>query len=144
MRVRNFKKSDLGRIMEFKRASVRISFPGSKISEAKYRNKLLRYSKKCPGCIKVVDDRGRVAGYIWYSAERNYLGRYGLIHHVYIDRKYRNLGLGKRLMKLAEGYFKRKGIKRIKVTITLTNKPSLSLCKRLGYKKSRIIMERYL
>lgn len=142
-KIRSFRESDIKKIMEFKRQSVKLSFPRKKMNEARYKKRLLRYAKKQPDGIRVVED-GEIAGYIWFSVEKNYLGRYGLVHHIYIDKNYRNLGLGKKLMKLAEGYFKRKGIKRIKVTITLGNKPSLRMCKRLGYKESRIIMERFL
>ena len=144
MIIRNFVKSDLNKIMRFKRQSVKISFPKGKMDEGKIKKKILSHAERDPNSIRVVEKDGKIIGYIWFSVEKNYLGKYGLIHHVFIDDKYRGFGLARKLMKIAEKYLKTKGIKKIKVTVTLTNLPSLRMCKKLGYKKTRVIMERFV
>ena len=98
MMIRNFEKNDLNKIMKFKRKSVKISFPKTRMNEGKIRKKLLSHSKKDPNRIKVVEEDGKIIGYIWFSVKKNYLGKYGLIQHVFVDNKYRGRGLAKKLM----------------------------------------------
>jgi ribosomal protein S18 acetylase RimI-like enzyme len=141
---RNFRESDLPDIMEFKRKSAEISFPGYEFNPENFRNKLMSSHRKEPGGIQVLESGGKTIGYIWFSSRKGDFGEYGLLHHLFIDEKYRGMGLAERLLKHAEDYFRSRGIKRIKLTVTSTNAPAVKLYEKLNYKKARTVMEKFL
>jgi RimJ/RimL family protein N-acetyltransferase len=54
------------------------------------------------------------------------------------------MGLGQRLMGIAEDCMRSRGLKRIRVTITKTNEPSIRMCQKLGHREKRVVMEKEL
>ena len=64
----------------------------------------------------------------------NFNGR-GLIIGIGVAREYRRKGIGLRLYKKAISDLRNKGIKRIVVRSWSTNKPSIKLLSKLGFKK---------
>ncbi|UCC91489.1 MAG: GNAT family N-acetyltransferase [Candidatus Aenigmatarchaeota archaeon] len=141
---RNFRESDLPEIIEFKKKSTEISFPGYKFDEENFKKKLLRSSEKEPKGIQVLESGGKIIGYIWFSSKKGDFGKYGLLHHLFIDENYRGKDLAGKLIDYAEKYFRSKGIKRVKLTVTETNVPAIKLYEKLNYKKTRSVMEKFL
>lgn len=144
MTVRNFSPEDLDVVRGFKEKSVRISFPDADYDIEAFRRNLLSSSEKEPDSVKVVEKGGRVVGYIWFRIKSGITGNLGIINHVFIDDSVRKLGLASSLMKIAEEFFMSRDIKRVRVTITLTNEPSIRMCKKMGYREKRVIMEKEL
>ena len=144
MEIRNFRPGDLGTLARFKQESARTSFPGRKYNIELFRRRVLEHSKKFPGTIKVAEDRGKIAGYIWFSVKKTSRGRFGVVRHVFIEPSHRRHGLATELNRAAEDWFRSQGISWIEVTITKTNRPSLEMCRRLGYKETRLVLEKSL
>ncbi len=142
--IRNFKHSDLEKLVEFKKESTGVSFPGRDFNEESFRRELLNRYSGDPESIKVAEMDGRVVGYVYFKITETAFGRSGVINHVFVDEEYRKIGLGQKLMGIAEDYLKSRGLKRIRVTITKTNEPSLRMCRRLGYSEKRVVMEKEL
>ncbi|RLJ10139.1 MAG: hypothetical protein DRP15_01020 [Candidatus Aenigmatarchaeota archaeon] len=142
--IRNFKPEDLDVITMFKQESGRISFPDSKIDLEMFKRSLLSRVRKDPETVKVIEKDGEIIGYIYFFIKKTLTGTCGYIEHVFVRNEHRGKGLGKLLMKEAERYFKSKGIKRIRATVTLSNQTSLAMCRSLGYKEKRIILEKEL
>lgn len=141
MIIRDLKKKDVEELSNFKKSSAKISFPDSDLNIEIFKRNLL---KSNPEFIKIVEDNKIVVGYIWLGIKKVDVGKYGIIRNLFIKENYRGKGLALKLMKLAEEYFKNIGIKKIRLTITLTNEASMNLCKKLGYKEKRIILEKEL
>ena len=141
MKIRDFKPEDLETLARFKEESVRISFPGSDYNIDGYRKRLLSSD---PATIKVAEDRGRIAGYIWFSIRSSSRGQKGVINHTFVEQDYRRQGLSLKLNKAAEGWLRSQGIGRIEVKISKDNMPSLEMCRKLGYKETRLILEKSL
>ncbi len=141
---RNFRENDLPEIIGFKRKSVEISFPGYEFDVENFKKKLLKSSEKEPEGIQVLESGGKIIGYIWFSSGKGDFGKYGLLHHLFIDENYRGKDLAIKLINYAEQYLRSKGIKRVKLTVTETNGPAIKLYEKLNYKKTRSVMEKLL
>lgn len=142
--VRNFRQGDLESIVDFKRESAAVSFPGRGFSEESFRKEILKRTSKNPESIKIAEKDGKVVGYVYFKIVRTAFGRSGVINHVFVDREHRRMGLGQRLMEVAEDHLRSQDLERIRVTITKTNEPSLRMCRRLGYREKRLVMEKEL
>jgi ribosomal protein S18 acetylase RimI-like enzyme len=139
---RIFREADLPDIIEFKKKSFGISFPGQKFHPDKFRNAILKSFGKEPEGIQVLEDGREVIGYVWMSTRDSDSGKHGLIHHIFIKESHRKMGLAAKLMNYAEEYFRKKGIDVIKLTVTIDNGAAVRLYEKLGYTKKRIVMEK--
>jgi len=53
---------------------------------------------------------------------------------VYVDKSYREKGIGKRLMKFAEAWARDKSLRRIALSVSIKNEKAQRLYESLGYK----------
>jgi len=144
MRVRDFVPGDLEKICAFKEKSSEFSFPGKGVDIGIFKRQILRsLGKKRPDSIKVVEtDDGSVVAYVRFGIKKTITGEHGSIKHVFVSRDYRGQGLATMLMKEAEAGLRALGLKDIKVVVTKTNEPSMMMCKSLGYREKRAILEK--
>lgn len=142
MEIRDINPKDIERVLRYKRESAKISFPGKKIDEEFIRKRIRKYINMEPGLIKILYDNGKPVGYVWLNIRKTTTGIIGAIDNIFIEEGYRGKGLATKLMKEAEKFFSSRGIKRIRTTVTITNKPSIGMCKKLGYREKRIIFEK--
>lgn len=141
---RNFRKEDLEKIIQFRRKSFDLNYPGKKFNEHIFLKNLLRCVEKNPDWIQVLEKNGEVIGYIWFGLKKTYAGEKGEIYNLYIDENYRRKGLAKKLIKHAENYLSSKGIEFLELKVTETNLPAVKLYEKLNFKKTRIVMEKKL
>ena len=141
---RNFRKTDLGRILGFKKESAAISFPGLDVNMDSFRSKLLKVLKTDRNSVKVAETGGEIIGYVFFEVKEASTGPIGYINHVFVSEPYREQGIGTKLMEMAEDYLRSRGVRRARLTVTRTNKPSLKLCSRMGYREKRLILEKPL
>lgn len=144
IKIRNFQIEDLEKICKFKRESVKVSFPGSKVNINLFKKKLLKQIKVKPDSIKVLEKDNILIGYIWLRIIKTSISKYGKIHHIFVDKNYRNLGLGKKLIWQAEKYFKSNNVNKIRLTVTKSNRVAINFYKKLGFEEKRIVMEKEL
>jgi ribosomal protein S18 acetylase RimI-like enzyme len=142
--LRNFSPQDLESVSEFKKKSVVISFPDAEYDIKTFRKNIISASEKEPDSVRVLEKNGKVVGYIWFRIRSGITGTMGIVNHVFIDESVRRMGLANDLMNAAEDFFRSRGIKKARVTVTLSNESSLRMCKKLGYKEKRVIMEKDL
>jgi len=142
MKIRNFTPHDLEKVLEFRKKSAVISFPDSKPDMKTIKKSILETYKKDKEAIKVVEENGKVIAHIILKIKKTSMNTYGMIDYIFVDEMHRGRGIATKLMKLAEEYFRKKGIRKLRATITLTNTPSLKMSKKLGYKEKRVIMEK--
>ncbi|MFH1978174.1 MAG: GNAT family N-acetyltransferase [Candidatus Aenigmatarchaeota archaeon] len=141
-KIREYTESDLDQILKFKEQSAKISFPEQKIKTEKFKKILEKKLEKHEDCIKILEVKSKVAGYIQMSIKKTIVGDYGIIDNVFVKGEYRRAGIGKKMMEEAEKYFKKKKIDKMRVKVTLTNIASLNLCKKLGFEEKRLILEK--
>ena len=109
------------------------------------RDIFLRLLKKAePGSVLVADDNDKVIGYVFLRTKKTSTGTYGVVHHIFVDPDYRGKGIATELMGKAEDYFRSRGVKAARSTVTITNEPSLKMVRKLGYREKRIVFEKDL
>jgi len=138
MMIRNFEKGDLEKIIGFKKQSSKENFPGLKYDMNRFKDKILKTN---PDNIKAVEIDNNIVGYIWFEIKKFSTGKYGVIRNLFIEPEYRHKGLAQELMRTAENQIK-KETNKIRVTISKSNEASVRLCKKMGYKETRYIMEK--
>ncbi len=143
-KLRNSRPADVDKICDYKRQSAHMNFPDCQFKEEMFRKHLLRQLKLRPDTVKVVEVGGEIAGYVWFKIVDSTVGMFGRIEHIFVDEKYRNRGLGKKLMQAAEDHFKRHGAKKVKLTVTSDNESAVSLYRGMGYRTKRFVMEKDL
>lgn len=144
IKQRNFRESDLPQIIEFKRKSNKVSFPGKKLDADKFSERLLKCSERSPECVQVLEKDGEVIGYIWFSCREGYNGKYGRVKQLFIEENSRRLKLAEALVGHAEKHLASIGAKSMRLAVTETNVPAIRFYGKMKYKKTRIIMEKRL
>jgi ribosomal protein S18 acetylase RimI-like enzyme len=144
IKVRDGTIGDADMICGYKMESVRQNFPDCEFLEKMFRAHLIRQLRMKPETVKVIESGGKVAGYIWIKVVDSSVGIFGRIEHIFVEKGFRMKGIGKHLMKAAEDYFRSKGVKKVKLTVTTGNKAAISLYERIGYETRRYVMEKDL
>lgn len=92
--------------------------------------------------IFVLDDDGQMAGFIWVAVRMDLQGAYGSVDQVYLKPSYRRHGYGELLMRAADEYIEKQGLKTARLYVTRENYDAVNLYRRLGYDITRYEMER--
>jgi ribosomal protein S18 acetylase RimI-like enzyme len=141
---RDFRESDLPRIIEFKQESAGISFPGQELDPDNFKRRLLTEVKNNPEMIQVLESNSEIVGYVWFGYREGDFGRYGFLHQLFIREDFRKRGLAKRLLAYAEKRLAEKGVKKMRIMVHDKNCKACSLYEKTGYKKTRLVMEKAL
>jgi len=81
--------------------------------------------------ILIAEIGSEVVGFITFKEEENSyidsnIKHFGVIIELFVDEKYRNMGIGTKLMENAEKYFKDMGLKFIEIQLSTFNSNALS------------------
>ncbi len=144
IKIRNFRPEDADWICDFKKETSKTDFPGCTFDRKLFKKLILHNSSKFPECVKIAEDDGKIVGCIWFKVIQSVMGTFGRIEYVYVDEQVRGKGLGKMLVDEAEDHFKKHGIDKIKLSVTVANDPALSFYRKLGYNVKRFKMEKDL
>ena len=126
---------------------LRKTKPSSKYSSY-YLQKILNLVKKNLGIIIVSEFKkkliGYCIGYIKEYSEKEKLEfktiKRGFVSDLYVNKTYRNQGVGTQLIKNIEKYFKLKDCKYYEINVVLANKIAHSLYKKLGFSDHNLNM----
>ncbi len=90
------------------------------------------------------EDKGALAGFLWLVVcENNWTGeRYGYVNNVYIIPARRGQGLGHEMMRQTDDFFRSRGVRRVRLTVTISNQEAAALYERAGYRATRWEMEK--
>jgi ribosomal protein S18 acetylase RimI-like enzyme len=137
MKIRKYKNSDRGRVLEIWKGSFNYSSPHSN-----FESSLKRKLKQKDGLLFVADTgKTGVAGVVMAG----YDGHRGWIYSLAVKRGVREKGIGTSLMKTAEKELKKRGAPKINLQIMPDNRSVVKFYKKLGYKaEPRISMGKKL
>jgi len=82
----------------------------------------------------VLENNNIILGFGNAEIKKNYNPKEGMLTMVYIDRKFRRKGFGKKIVKELILWLKKKKIKYIEAGFYYNNKPSIKMHKKLGFK----------
>lgn len=140
--IRDFQPGDMKKILIYREETAKISFPELRLDRKHSRKSILRHSRRFPGTIKLACLDYKPRGFIMFQPKRSSLGSYGYINAIFVEKTYREHGVGALLLKSAEEWLLSRGIKRIEGTITNSNKTSLDFFTEHGYMNKRTVVEK--
>jgi GNAT superfamily N-acetyltransferase len=138
----NFFKKDHWRDSDLKRLSPMIKY---KDYDKHLKEDLRQYMKLNPkkAAIFVVEDNGRLIGYIYGRIERRpkmVLDVLGIIEDYFVEKPYRGKGISDMLWKKMMEWFREKKCKRLDVQTYPGNKHALKLYHKYGFVDKQIVM----
>jgi ribosomal protein S18 acetylase RimI-like enzyme len=89
---------------------------------------------------------GHLLGFLWVVVcQNNWTGeRYGYVNNLFVAPQRRGEGLGRELMNQADDFFRSRGVKRVRLTVTTSNQSAVALYEKSGYRVQRWEMEKEL
>jgi N-acetylglutamate synthase-like GNAT family acetyltransferase len=81
----------------------------------------------------ILEDNSEVLGVLNLNIDLRGREKIGVLHTLIITKKARDRGYGKKLVKYAFKYFKKKGCKRVRTFIHIANKNALGFWKKGGF-----------
>lgn len=143
---RQFRKADLPRIIDFRKESLVANFPGRKLDEKRFAERLLRAAKNANESIRGLEKAGsrEVIGYVWFGVSEGDVGRYGYLRQIFVREDFRKQGLAKKLLEYAEDNLASKGAKSMRMVVTDTNCRAVRFYEKMNYRKTRLVMEKRL
>lgn len=144
IKIRDFVDDDMKGVLEYRRQSARISFPGLRIDMAKAKASIVEHLQKYPGTLKVAEINDNVVGFIRFNQEDSPFGSYGQIGIIFVDEHHRRCSVGNNLLQEAERCLKASGTLTMKATVTITNSESMNFFKSNGYEEKRTVLNKIL
>ncbi len=150
VKIRKAKISDVNRIDEiYVEGSIdegKLQFPNISLKEIKKdldkkqnprRQGFRQYMKSKKHYWIVAEEKGKIIGFgqAWIKNKET-----GITESVYVNKRYRKKGIGKKIMGDMIKWLKTKKLKYIESSAYLRNKPSVKLHKKLGFKPFLIRM----
>lgn len=130
MIIREFKRLDIKRVLEIEKASFDDPYPA---------NILLDIYNLGAGFL-VAQENNRVVGYIifWIKFEDE-----GHIISIAVDKNYRRLELGTKLVESCIESFRKFSVKNIKLEVRIGNKGARKFYSKLGFEEESVVEEYY-
>ncbi len=141
--LRNFKWADFNAILEFEREIVRKSFPEAPILDEEYhKQKLEKAIKRGLDGLKVALLGDEIVAWLWLRTEkdRNTNEKFGYIKSIVVSPKHRHQGFGRKLMEATKQHFLSKGIERIDLIVSATNRDATMFFEETGFEKEHSTM----
>jgi ribosomal protein S18 acetylase RimI-like enzyme len=133
--LREFRNSDLQHLAKLEADYYREVDTSEEYSESKFISEVFEAKNSPNHRIFVAQAEDEIAGFIWLQEYEENEGRLGYITNIHVVKKYRNRGIGKRLLRFAEDYFRRKGAVKLQLEVVDTNTPAISLYQKNGFKQ---------
>jgi ribosomal protein S18 acetylase RimI-like enzyme len=140
--------SDVDAVCGFQKETYTLNFPNFQYTPnfaAAFRHDLRRASLDGNHALFVLD-ASRVVGFIWLViCENSWTNeRYGYVNNVFVESSQRGGGLGRELMSGGEEWFRQRGIKRARLTVTANNEAACRLYENCGYGVARLELDKDL
>ncbi|MHB8586348.1 MAG: GNAT family N-acetyltransferase [Thermoplasmatota archaeon] len=128
---RNFEPEDLFEIVQMANRCLNESYDGGLF---------LQLGDLYPDGFIVVEGPQGLMGFLLGVVERAYEARVLILA---VDSQYRGQGLGRRLVKMFEERFGRRGIRRVNLEVRVSNQPAIRLYESLGFEQRRVLPRYY-
>ena len=114
-----------------------------------FRHDLRRAVLDPHNALFVLDDgreKNNVIGFLWVVICQNSWTqeRYGYVNNLYVVPQRRKQGLAKELLRQGDDWFRARGIKRVRLTVTSSNAQAATLYEASGFRTQRHEMEKTL
>lgn len=89
---------------------------------------------------------GKVMGFLWLIVYQNHWtgDQYGYVNNLYLSTSHRGRGLGRELMAQTDDFFRGRGVRMVRLSVTVANEAATHLYESCGYRTTRWEMEKKL
>lgn len=145
--------TDSDAVCAFQRETYGFNFPDFTWSESfasAFRHDLRRAALDGHHGLFVLDNgnsaQQRIGGFLWLVICQNSWtrDRYGYINNVYVTPALRQQGLARALLNQGDVWFRAKGVRRVRLTVTATNEAARRLYEQNGFALTRYEMDKEL
>lgn len=137
---------DTGQILAFLPELYETNFPGFVIDTefvVRKRNQLREASRDPGQTVLVAEDSLGICGFIWLLIEIDFNGRRrGEVSALYVAKRVRGQGVGRRLMEEGEELLRTYGCQSVLLMVTASNEVAGELYRSMGYEVTRHQMEK--
>jgi ribosomal protein S18 acetylase RimI-like enzyme len=122
---------------------------GDEIVDA-YVPNMLRLCQRCSGKVLVADVDGEIAGYVSILAKvksdeiEDGNIEYGLISDLVVLQRFRNSGIGRKLLETAESFAREKDVKWLRIGVLASNEAALDLYTSMRFRRKFVELEKDL
>ncbi len=144
-KIRNLDVKDIDIVAMYEKEISKISFQKDAITDIKFhRKKLIKaLENEKYGMFVLCDDKNKVIGWLWLNIKKNSITneKYIDLKSIYIDKKYRNYGYAKRLIKYTYKFARKYNIYKVVAKINYKNKKIKKLLLNNNFTEKHITME---
>ena len=144
-KIRNLDVKDIDIVAMYEKEISKISFQKDAITDIKFhRKKLIKaLENEKYGMFVLCDDKNKVIGWLWLNIKKNSITneKYIDLKSIYIDKKYRNYGYAKRLIKYTYKFARKYNIYKVVEKINYKNKKIKKLLLNNNFTEKHITME---
>ena len=144
-KIRNLDVKDIDIVAMYEKEISKISFQKDAITDIKFhRKKLIKaLENEKYGMFVLCDDKNKVIGCLWLNIKKNSITneKYIDLKSIYIDKKYRNYGYAKRLIKYTYKFARKYNIYKVVAKINYKNKKIKKLLLNNNFTEKHITME---
>lgn len=139
-------RSDREAVLSFQQEVYETNFPGFRISGAflrDYEQQLRQALRTASERLLVLDHDGEVAGFLWLALLATAVDPcVGYIKNVYVAPQLRGQGYGRRLLEVADEWFRANGCRRGTLDASVCNERAVEIYENAGYRPVRYRMEK--
>ena len=106
-----------------------------------------KLSKRATDRIFVAEDESHAfLGYLWIGEGSNMMTglKHGYIYDIFVKEEFRGRGIGRMILKKAEGYCREKRYSRILLMVSVSNETAIRLYHKMGFKAEQTYMGKAL
>ena len=146
--IKPIEEKDIETICDWHKEHIKINFPGSLYKRDLFKEKLIADFKVMGKGKKVMLSKytndNQMVGFLWLKIIFDPYKdcEFCDLHYIHIALTHRRQGIGKRLMRLADSWVKKNGVKEVRLGTHINNSRAIGLYKKCGYKIKRVLMEK--
>ena len=144
---RSYQPGDFPAVLEFEREIARLSFPDAPMLDAAFhRQKLEKAAESASDGLRVAVLGDEIVGWLWLKVEKDRTTgeRFGYVKSIIVKLTHRHQGFGARLIKVAEEYFRGKGVRRVDLIVGADNYAACLFFEELGYEREHSTLRKVL
>lgn len=139
---------DVPQLLAFMPELYESNFPGMVVDAgflARQRSQLREAARDTAQAVLVAEDREGLCGFVWVVVEVDWNGRRrGEVRALFVARRRRGQGLGRRLMAEGVELLRLSGCQSAMLMVTASNAGACGLYRSMGYETTRYQMEKTL
>jgi len=143
--------NDADAVCEFQKETYSLNFADFRYTDSfarAFRHDLRRASLEPNNGLFVLQQHlsGEIGGFLWLIVYQNHWTNeyYGYVNNIYLSPTLRGRGLGREMMAQVDEFFRGRGVRSVRLSVTVSNEAATHLYESCGFQTARWEMEKKL